>query len=203
MSDSFVFYRSFYETAQMIGNESDRLTLYEALIVYGLTGEKPALEYPLNAILEQMTASVKAASDRYTAAKESGEKGGRPKKWIPPEEWQAYYKEHGRKATAEHYGIPEETIKKWVSSMGKKGKNLNYNINVNDNDNLNVNDNSNYNYQNNINNKEESQKTLKGVSAPLQPRQDVPPCSPGYEFVNKGILYRFNDKCEVVRVGAV
>ena len=198
MSDSFVFYRSFFETAQLIGSESDRLTLYEALINYGLTGEKPVLEYPLNAILEQMTASVKAASDRYTAAKESGEKGGRPKKFIPPEEWQAYRKDHSQKETADHFGIHVDTLRKWEKA--EKPKNLNYNIN--DNDNLNANDNSNYNYQNNkIKNKEESRKPLKGGSDPqYQPKQDVPPCSPGWEFINKGVLYRFNDRGEVVKV---
>lgn len=198
MSDSFVFYRSFFETAQLIGDESDRLTLYEALINYGLTGEKPVLEYPLNAILEQMTASVKAASDRYTAAKENGEKGGRPKKFIPPEEWQEYRKTHSQKETADHFGIHVDTLRKWEKA--EKPKNLNYNIN--DNDNLNANDNSNYNYQNNkIKNKEESQKPLKGGSAPqYQPKHDVPPCSPGWEFINKGVLYRFNDRGEVVKV---
>lgn len=74
-AESFVFYRSFFETAQLIEDEHDRMRLYEGLIHFGLEGEKPELPYPLNAILEQMTASVKAASDRYAAAKENGEKG--------------------------------------------------------------------------------------------------------------------------------
>ena len=70
-AESFVFYRSFFETAQLIEDEHDRMRLYEGLIHFGLEGEKPELPYPLNAILEQMTASIKAASDRYAAAKEN------------------------------------------------------------------------------------------------------------------------------------
>lgn len=193
MSDSFVFYRSFFETAQMVEDEHERMKLYEALIKYGLTGEKPPLKYPLNAILEQMTASVKSAADRYAAAKENGEKGGRPKKFIPPEEWQEYRKDHNQKETAEHFGISVDTLRRWE----KAAKPQNLNVNNNDNENLNVNANSNSNYQNKNNNKE-SRKPLKGGSDP-QPL----PCQPGYEFVNKGILYRFNDKQEVERIGPV
>lgn len=191
MSDSFVFYRSFFETAQMVQDEHDRMKLYEALICYGLNGEKPQLGYPLNAILEQMTASIKSAADRYEAAKENGEKGGRPRKFIPPEEWKEYRKTHTQKETADHFGIHVDTLRKWEKA--EKPKNLNNNIN--DNLNLNANSNANLNYQNN-NKKEESRKTPEGVSDPL-------PCTPGYEFVNKGRRYRFNDRQEVVELGPV
>ena len=194
-AESFIFYRSFFETAQLIHDEHDRLVLYEGLMHFGLEGEKPELPYPLNAILEQMTASVKAASDRYTAAKENGQQGGRPKKYIPPEEWQAYRKDHTQKETAEHFGISVDTLQRWEKTAKKTAKPQNLNNNINDNKNLNANDNSNSNYQNiNNNKKEESRKPLKGGSDPL-------PCQPGYEFVSKGILYRFNEQREVEEIG--
>ena len=188
-ADSFVFYRSFFETAQLIESESERMQLYEGLIHFGLEGEKPDLPYPLNAILEQMTASVKAASDRYAAAKENGEKGGRPKKWIPPEEWQEYRKEHTQQETAEYFGISVKTLRNWEQTA-KTGKNLN--INSNDNENLNINSNSNSNYQNNN----------KG-GTPSQPQSGSAPCpmEPGDEFVSHGKRYRITDRSEVEEIG--
>ncbi|MBQ1792811.1 MAG: helix-turn-helix domain-containing protein [Oscillospiraceae bacterium] len=190
-AESFVFYRSFFETAQLIEDEHDRMRLYEGLIHFGLEGEKPELPYPLNAILEQMTASVKAASDRYAAAKENGEKGGRPKKFIPPEEWQAYRKEHSQKETAEHFGISVDTLQRWE----KTAKPQNLNINSNDNKNLNVNSNSNSNYQNK-NNKAGTPEGLKGPPAPR-------PGTPGYEWVRDGIRYRITENSEVEELGPV
>ena len=189
--ESFVFYRSFFETAQLIEDEHDRMRLYEGLIHFGLEGEKPELPYPLNAILEQMTASVKAASDRYAAAKENGEKGGRPKKFIPQEEWQAYRKEHSQKETAEHFGISVDTLQRWE----KTAKPQNLNINSNDNKNLNVNSNSNSNYQNK-NNKAGTPEGLKGPPAPR-------PGTPGYEWVRDGIRYRITENSEVEELGPV
>ena len=183
-AESFVFYRSFAETARLVESDADRLELYEGLITYGLTGEKPPLRYPLNAILEQMTASVKAAADRYAAAKENGEKGGRPKKYIPPEEWKAFRKEHSQKETAEHFGISVDTLQRWE----KTAKPQNLNNNINDNLNLNVNSNSNSNYKkNNINNKGGTPSQPQSGSAPR-------PMMPGYEFIHNGKQWRINDR---------
>lgn len=190
-AESFVFYRSFFETAQLIEDEHDRMRLYEGLIHFGLEGEKPELSYPLNAILEQMTASVKAASDRYAAAKENGEKGGRPKKFIPPEEWQAYRKDHSQKETAEHFGISVDTLQRWE----KAAKPQNLNINSNDNKNLNVNSNSNSNYQNK-NNKASRPEERKGAPAPR-------PGTPGYEWVRDGVRYRITERNEVEELGPI
>jgi len=194
-AESFVFYRSFFETAQLIEDEHDRMRLYEGLIHFGLEGEKPELPYPLNAILEQMTASVKAASDRYAAAKENGEKGGRPKKFIPPEEWQAYRKEHSQKETAEHFGISVDTLQRWE----KTAKPQNLNINSNDNKNLNVNSNSNSNYQN----KNNKAGTPEGLKGPPAPRSNIQAGLPGYEWISHGIRYRITENSEVEELGPV
>lgn len=194
-AESFVFYRSFFETAQLIEDEHDRMRLYEGLIHFGLEGEKPELPYPLNAILEQMTASVKAASDRYAAAKENGEKGGRPKKFIPPEEWQAYRKEHSQKETAEHFGISVDTLQRWE----KTAKPQNLNINSNDNKNLNVNSNSNSNYQN----KNIKAGTPEGLKGPPAPRSNIQAGLPGYEWVRDGVRYRITENSEVEELGPV
>lgn len=188
--ESFVFYRSFAETARLVESDADRLELYEGLITYGLTGEKPPLRYPLNAILEQMTASVKAAADRYAAAKENGEKGGRPKKYIPPEEWKAFRKEHSQKETAEHFGISVDTLQRWE----KTAKPQNLNNNINDNLNLNVNSNSNSNYKKINNNNGGTPSSPQSGSAPR-------PMMPGYEFVHNGKQWRINDRGEAEVIG--
>ena len=199
-AESFVFYRSFAETAHLVENEEDRLELYEALITYGLTGEKPPLRYPLNAILEQMTASVKAAADRYAAAKENGEKGGRPTKrdFIPPAEWQEYLKTHSQRETAEHFGISDRTLRRWIESIKEKADKTGQNLNINSNDNLNlnVNSNSNSNYKKNIiNNKGGTPSSPQSGSAPR-------PMMPGYEFTHNGKLWRINDRREAEVIGA-
>lgn len=187
-ADSFVFYRSFFDTAQLIDDIEERLMLYEGLMQFGLEGEKPNLPYPLNAILEQMTASVKAASDRYAASKENGQQGGRPKKYIPPEEWKAYRKEHTQKETAEYFGISVDTLQRWEKTAKPQ------NLNNNDNKNLNANDNSNSDYQ--LNNKKRVSENATGVSDPL-----LKPGEPGYTFTRNGVIYRFNEDKEVEEIG--
>lgn len=140
--DSFVFYRSFKDTVDYFEGGERQECLYYA--VECLLGDRDPhdVPYPYGAAIIQMQASVNAAKDRHEKAIENGAKGGRPQKYIPPDDWQPYYEEHGRKATAEHFGIPENTLKHWINALGKKGKNpnVNENDNVNDNANVNVND---------------------------------------------------------------
>ena len=194
-AESFVFYRSFFETAQLIEDEHDRMRLYEGLIHFGLEGEKPELPYPLNAILEQMTASVKAASDRYAAAKENGEKGGRPKKFIPPEEWQAYRKEHSQKETAEHFGISVDTLQRWEKAAKPQNQNINKNKNSN------INSHTNIDISNSIKEKKAgTPEALKGAPAP---RSNIQAGLPGYEWVRDGVRYRITEDSEVEELGPV
>lgn len=138
--DSFVFYDSFLDAAECYEENAENF-LYHAVKV--LLGREDFTYLPpsYRATITQMLASVNAAKSRYDRSVENGAKGGRPPKWIPPEDWYPYYKEHGRKATAEHFGIPENTLKHWINEVGKKGKNLNVNVNDNENVNANVNDN--------------------------------------------------------------
>jgi len=121
---SFIFYESFWIVTKGF-DDAKFARLMRALIQYSLYGTAPDLpDETENALVRMMTVNVDAAHERYAKAKEDGAKGGRPKKYIPPDDWKPYYEQHGRKATAEHFGIPEDTLKHWINALGKKGKNL-------------------------------------------------------------------------------
>ena len=137
---------------------------------------------------------VDASVERYEKNKENGAKVGRPKRWIPPEEWLSYYKEHGRKATAEYFGIPEETIKKWLQRVGKKGKNQDIDLDK-DSD---IDSDKDIDIKNNKknNNKARRPEERKGAPAPR-------PGTPGYEWVRDGIRYRITSRNEVEELGPI
>lgn len=196
MADGFVVLQSYINSIDLLP-EGRRWEFFKELFDYRINGKPPEPQSDLERMaLVNIFPLIDKSVERYTANKENGQKGGRPKKWIPPEEWLKYYKEHGRKATAEHYGIPEETLKKWITTVGKKGKNQD--IDIDKDIDIDTDKDIDIDIKNNNKINIESRKPLKGGSDP-----QIPPCSPGYEFVNKGILYRFNEKSEVVRVGPV
>lgn len=76
--DSFVFYKSYFETAQYESAE-DRLKFYEAVMKYALYGEVPSLEsIGINAWkLFNMAREPLKSNNRKRVA---GYKGGRPRK---------------------------------------------------------------------------------------------------------------------------
>ena len=157
MAESFVFYKSFIECARMFP-ESEQLAILNDLIdsaIYDKEPETPAVF--------MMMQNVNAAHERYEKAVENGAKGGRPsrQRYIPPEEWQAYYDTHTRKETAEHFGIPENTMKSWLRKTayykkGEKGENLTETVTDNVTETVTVTLSSNNNNNKKNNKKEES-----------------------------------------------
>jgi len=137
MRESFVFYRSFYDTLRKVP-AGDRLKAYELLVRCALLDESPdALPYPFDAIIGQMLASVDAAQRRYDASVEHGKKGGRPRRWIEREEAERLYSELGTwDAVSDALDVDPKTLRKARSAWEReKRKNLNDNVNVNVNDN--------------------------------------------------------------------
>lgn len=138
---SFVFYDSFLDTSYCFDEDAADFIFHAAQC---LAGRERIEDQPMAyaAAITQMRASVISAKERYDKAKEDGAKGGRPSKqeYIPPEEWQAYRKDHSQEETAEHFGIALRTLQYW-ERHAKTRKNLNVNVNDNDNVNANVNDN--------------------------------------------------------------
>ena len=113
MRDSFIFYRSFFETIKKIPKK-DRLQLVEAICNYALNDEEDSLSSLNAAIFEMVKPQIDANTKRY----ENGKKGGRPKK---PNQNQNETK-------------PKPNHNQTVT---KTKPNVNVNVNVNDN----VNDN--------------------------------------------------------------
>lgn len=74
MTDSFVFYASFYTSISKL-NDADQLTVYQAVCGYALTGEEPALDGVPSAIFDL----IKPQLDANRRRRENGSKGGRPK----------------------------------------------------------------------------------------------------------------------------
>lgn len=69
---------SYYEAICSL-DDMDRLAMYEAMVRYGLYGDLPDLPSHLKALFTLIQPSMAASRNRWEAAKENGEKGGRPK----------------------------------------------------------------------------------------------------------------------------
>ena len=114
MRDSFIFYRSFFESFDGL-SKKDKMILFEAICNYALNDIEPDLSgVPLS-----MFKLLKPQLDANTRRYENGCKGGRPKK------------------TEEK---PNENQKE---TKLKRNDNVNVNVNDNDNDNDNHNNNDN------------------------------------------------------------
>lgn len=123
---NFLFYESFWKSLEPLPDDL-YVRVSKALIRKCLYGTEPDLSTLENALVNQMFVSVEAARSRYEKAKTDGAKGGRPSKqtFIPPEEWQAYLKDHTQDETAEHFGITTRTLRNWIKTEEEKtGKNL-------------------------------------------------------------------------------
>ena len=120
--DGFVMYRAYYNALKRIPSPEDRLRLYDAICAYGLDGEQPDLEYPLDAIFVQMQTTCDYATRRYEEAKHGGAKGarsrarsgkvgGRPKAEIDRQKVEEAYSRLGNwNAVANELGIAPRTL---------------------------------------------------------------------------------------------
>jgi len=193
MADGFVVLQSYVDSINLLPADR-RWPFFVELFRYRMEGVEPNPQSDLERMaLINIFPVIDASVERYNTNKENGAKGGRPRKWIPPEEWLTYYKEHGRKATAEHFGIPEETIKKWLQQVGKKGKNqdidTDLDIDIDSDKDIDI-------------NKSKSINNNKSAGAPVT-RKGAPATrlNPG-EWVRDGIVYRFTEDGKgVIEVG--
>ena len=110
MRDSFIFYRSFFESFDGL-SKKDKLLLFDAICNYALNDIEPELNGVPLAMFKLLKPQVDANTRRY----ENGCKGGRPKKTEAK---------------------PKQNQKE---TKPKRNDNVNVNDNVNDNDNDNDN----------------------------------------------------------------
>ena len=129
MKASYIFYQSFYDALKELPDDL-RLSMYDAISTYALTGEAPEMSGVGKAVFLLIKPQLDANAQRYEngcKAGEFGALGGRPKK---PQE---NPKETPRKPQRN----PKETPKK-PQENPKETPNENENENVNEN--VNVND---------------------------------------------------------------
>ena len=123
MRDSFIFYRSFFETFEKLPRE-ERLDLFEAVCSYALNDSDPA---EMSGVGDAIFTLLKPQLDANTRKYENGLKGGRPSGDKKPN------------------GNQKETKEKPNGNQTESKPKRNDNVNDNDNVNVNVNDNVNDN----------------------------------------------------------
>ena len=74
MRESFVFYRSFYESAKHLPSEV-QCEVYNAIMEYGLNGNLPT---KLSTIANSIFILIKPQIDKNNKRYENGKNGGRP-----------------------------------------------------------------------------------------------------------------------------
>lgn len=80
MRDSFVFFKSFYESIKNL-EDKYQLELYNAICEYSLYGTEPVGLSPIaTALFTLMKPNIDNSTRRYDANVSNGKKGGRPKK---------------------------------------------------------------------------------------------------------------------------
>lgn len=79
MKESFVFYRSFYESISKLDDKS-KLEIFTAICEYSLNEKELELSTVADAIFTLIKPNIDSANRRYVASVKNGKKGGRPKK---------------------------------------------------------------------------------------------------------------------------
>ena len=120
MRDSFIFYRSFYESVSEL-DDADRLGVYDAIIRFALDGIEPELTGISSALFKAFRPQILANIRKY----QNGIKGGRPKNQTITK-------------TKPNNNLNKTKTKPNENQTESKPK-PNVNDNVNDNDNVNVN----------------------------------------------------------------
>lgn len=195
MADGFVVLQSYVDSINLLPPER-RWPFFEELFRYRMTGEEPQPETDLERMaLVNIFPVVDKSVERYEKNKENGQKGGRPKKWIPPEEWRAYRKSHSQQETSDHFGISLRTLQRWEGVKTRQNQDIDKDIDsdIDTDKDIDINESI---KKKNKKEKAETPETLKGVPA-------IRPCQPGWEFVKDGLRYRFNDRKEIECIGKV
>lgn len=166
MKDSFVFYRSFYESIKELDKDI-QLEIYNAICEYSFNDELSELSPVAKALFTMIKVNIDNAMKRYNASVENGKNGGRPKSVDTDTVRKLLSKKMTIKEIADKTNCSERTIyriKKEIDKIDKTkpkpNQNLNYNYNYNDNYNVNYNNNINYNENENINKDNSSSNIL-------------------------------------------
>ncbi len=116
MKDSFVFYRSFYESIKSLDKDL-QIEIITAICEYSLNEIEMELSPVANAIFRLIKPNIDNATKRYKASVENGKRGGRPKK----------------QETEKNLEKPNDNLEKPNDNLEKPNDNLNVDVYVNDN----------------------------------------------------------------------
>ena len=126
--DSFVFYKSFYESIKELDPEN-QLEVFKSIFEYAFYNKNIELNGISKAIFTLMKPNIDNSIARYNACVENGRKGGAPKG-----------NQNAQKQPKNNLKTTQKQPKNKQKTSEKQPKN-----NLNDNDNVNVNDNDNVN----------------------------------------------------------
>ena len=189
MADGFVVLPSYVEAIRLLPEER-RWPFFEELFKYHMDGTEPEPQTDLERMaLVTIFPVIDRSVERYNANRENGQQGGRPRKWIPPEEWKAYRKKHSQKETAAHFGISISTLQRWEQGV-KTGQNQD----------IDKDKDSDTDSDKDISIKNHNKAgTPEGHKGPPAPRAG----EPGFEWTRNGVRYRITEDSEVEELGAV
>lgn len=138
MKDSFVFYRSFYESIKSLDKDL-QIEIITAICEYSLNDIEMELSPVSTAIFRLIKPNIDNATKRYKEAVENGKRGGKPSK-IKDEDI-LRLKEEGKKnkEIAEMFGVTEKAIERRITAINRNNPtnptnptNLNVDVYVND-----------------------------------------------------------------------
>ena len=124
MSDSFIFYKSFYDAANQAPDDATKRDILWHLVEVCL-GIKTVndIPFPASAIAVQALASVESAKRRYDQSVKDGGKGGRPQKIVLEEEAMPLFeKYHNCGKVAEELDVDADTLRKYRYAWMKKNR---------------------------------------------------------------------------------
>lgn len=116
MRDSFVFYRSFYESIKRLPPE-DFKNCFLAITEYALNGTEPETEGIERTVFELIKPQIDSNNQRY----ENGKKGGRPKNQEKPNDNQVITKNEPNETKGEpNVYVYDNDIKKKDTNVSKE-----------------------------------------------------------------------------------
>lgn len=112
MADSFVFYRTFKDTADSLPIEK-RLAFYEAVVDYGLNGKYDDSDPWIDSLMQQTMNSIDRAQERYKNAK----KGGAKRKYDHREMYELFMEGKTKQEVADITGASVKTVDRAIKEF--------------------------------------------------------------------------------------
>lgn len=137
MNDTFVFYRTFWETYLSLLGQKDEVTgeykkenfdsaheYLESVCRYGIEGSYETGNPQLDGLMVSVMFGVDKATDRYLQSIENGKKGGAPAKYDKMAIIDYINGGHTQKEASEKFGCNIRTVRRYVQEYNNSLKNI-------------------------------------------------------------------------------